>query len=317
MCRNDGCAHVNDGSTATCVKCNSLIQPANWMCDGCGSVNYMLRNQCFSCHAGIQPTWLCMGCRTRSSVYSMDCRKCGEQRQPCAAAHATPHPPARPPAARGGLGGGTARTVVANWCGGGGGAGGQPSAAANATANRRAGARRAGDWMCSVCHKLNHGNRTECFACEAPRRTEAELNGVAGHSAVLGDSNWVCRSCAASNFRTRTSCWQCAAQAPRGGLAPSSGIDQAEAQNRPDIAQEGFQPTEQPGSDGSEKKPPAAEKKVWLSREDQMEDNDWVCARCMHKNFRNQKDCFRCFAPKTVAPVSRVVVKPKVKNFKL
>jgi ribosomal protein L40E len=274
MCRNDSCAHVNDGSTATCVKCNSLIQPANWMCDGCGSVNYMLRNQCFSCHAGIQPTWLCMGCRTRSSVYSMDCRKCGEQRQ--------------------------------------------PSAAANATANRRAGARRAGDWMCSVCHKLNHGNRTECFACEAPRRTEAELNGVAGHSAVLGDSNWVCRSCAASNFRTRTSCWQCAAQAPRGGLAPSSGIDQAEAQNRPDIAQEGFQPTEQPpGSDGSEKKPPAAEKKVWLSREDQMEDNDWVCARCMHKNFRNQKDCFRCFAPKTVAPVSRVVVKPKVKNFKL
>ena len=33
-------------------------------------------------------------------------------------------------------------------------------------------------------------------------------------------------------------------------------------------------------------------------------DCDWVCAKCLHKNFRTQKDCFRCFAPKQALAVA-------------
>jgi hypothetical protein len=126
---------------------------------------------------------------------------------------------------------------------------------------------------------------------------------------AVGDSNWSCRSCGSVNFRTRDCCWQCSAHAPRGAHAVNAGIDDVVG-TRPNIVQEGFQEPTQPKS-------PESERRVWLAREDKMEEADWVCARCMHKNFRSQKDCFRCFAPKSVAPVSRVVVKPKNKNFKL
>ena len=270
MCRAQTCNHVNEGNTAFCTECQGPIQPASWGCE-CGAVNYMLRNVCFSCNVPIRPTWLCMGCRSQTSVYEGQCRSCGEERKMVA-------------------GRGSGR------------------------GSRRAAGSGAGDWICSACRKMNHANRTECFGCELPKQTSDEMTGNAGQIQMVGDSNWTCRSCSAVNFRTRKSCWQCNAVVGRGGGAINAGIDDLDEASKPQIAKEGFQdPSTEDGPGHSEPK----QRKVWLANDEKMEDSDWVCARCMHKNFRTSKDCFKCFAPKVVAPMSRVVVKPKSKNFKI
>ena len=34
---------------------------------------------------------------------------------------------------------------------------------------------------------------------------------------------------------------------------------------------------------------------------------DWVCAKCMRRNFGGTTECGRCMTPKTIAPGSRAL----------
>lgn len=309
LCRNKDCGAENPGTVSTCRECGWKIWPSDWMCSSCGVSNFKMRSECFNCNSPIQPYWHCVGCKKNSSIYEKRCRSCAVKR---------PVP--------------TGNGVNL----GGGGGGGAASSAA-----KRAGSGQ-GDWVCAVCHKFNYARRTNCFSCETPRGGSAEGMPTVSEITPVGDSNWRCHICSALNFRSRTGCWQC--QTTRSNDFASEGIQiQQDFDTAPLIDREGFQTmnAEGAGGGGSSIKDQSEAAKVERRRKaiehaagwsgsgqfdhrrnqggmfhppgtanlaDAADDGqDWVCAKCMRRNFGGTTECGRCMAPKTVAPGSRAL----------
>lgn len=148
-----------------------------------------------------------------------------------------------------------------------------------------------GDWICQGCNAMNFGWRDECYQCASPRLAAAASASSDGWSqGSIGHNNWHCSQCNASNFRTRNDCWQCGTpnQEAGGWSATDSG---------PKFEKEGFQ-------DGSAT-PAEGKMNSWKKS------NDWSCAKCFAKNYKNRSECFKCGAPRmAVAPFRAAVRKP-------
>jgi hypothetical protein len=275
----------------------------DWVCRSkdCGTANDGTRSTCSECSEAIVPSnWNCGTCGATNFKLRSQCFDCRGEIQAawlCLGCkkktsiyemHCRGCNEERPAARGARIGGGR----------GGGGGGNKPA-----------------DWICGTCHKMNFGNRTTCRSCDTPRMmvSSADGDGVGNMAAMrpVGDNNWACRSCQSTNFRTRKDCWQCGGK--RGAhAAPGSGIDE-DANVLPAFSEddEGFKhlsEQERAKQDG---------KKIFVARGDQTDEMAWICAKCLHQNFKHSKDCFKCYAPKAAAPMSRVVVVKKTKSFKL
>eukprot|EP00796_Vickermania_ingenoplastis_P005049 gene5049-3636_t len=149
-----------------------------------------------------------------------------------------------------------------------------------------------GDWLCAACNAMNFGWRTECYQCASPR-TEAAV-GVSGDDgwsqSSASHNNWYCSQCQASNFRTRGECWQC-------GTPNNEAGGWSSTENTPKFEREGFQ-------DG-DAKPAEGTMNSWKKAD------DWACAKCFAKNFKNRTECYKCGAPRmTIAPRRAAIRKP-------
>lgn len=149
-----------------------------------------------------------------------------------------------------------------------------------------------GDWLCGACNAMNFGWRTECYQCASPR-ADAAIGSGAGSDwsqAAASHNNWFCPQCQASNFRTRNTCWQCGtANADAGGWSAGEAT--------PKFEREGFQ-------DG-DAKPAEGAMNAWKKAD------DWACAKCFAKNFKNRTECYKCGAPRmTIAPRRTPIRKP-------
>eukprot|EP00758_Cryptobia_borreli_P001098 Tbor_TRINITY_DN1936_c0_g1::TRINITY_DN1936_c0_g1_i1::g.3523::m.3523 len=279
MCREKACGSTNKGDTDICKACSTKIVPADWECDTCGAKNHWCRGMCFNCHTSIAPSWLCLRCRTRTSIYDVGCRNCS-----------SPRPPVEP------IDPLTLRTDQKGKAGKG----------------RIAGGRTKGiDWMCQGCRSQNFSWRDRCFSCDLVRDATTEEGAGSGGAGgeplmdsdgapmvAVNDNNWLCDSCHASNFRTRTECWQCGRSANGQGAIASS------EDEVPTFAKEGFQA-------GKEDSPASSSiLNAWGSKDK----DEWTCGKCFSKNFKNRSECHRCGVAKTVAVVTkRVIMKKPVK----
>lgn len=150
-----------------------------------------------------------------------------------------------------------------------------------------------GDWLCAGCNAMNFGWRTECYQCASPR-SEASVgvsdSGDWNTSGSVSHNNWFCSQCQASNFRTRNDCWQCGAVNQNAGGWSAT-------ENTPKFEHEGFQ-------DG-DAKPAEGTMNSWKKVD------DWACAKCFAKNFKNRTECYKCGAPRmTIAPRRAATRKP-------
>lgn len=281
MCRNVTCGTVNDGATDTCRTCLTKVSPSNWICEMCTGINYKLRAQCFVCKTAIPLSWQCSSCHKKTSVYDIVCRNCNAER-----------PKMKPTLGKDGL------PLV-----------GSTKVRVSKIART--------DWICLQCHKANHSRREACVKCEAPRPSLApDPNNGHTYAVPIGDNNWTCKGCQATNFRTRNDCWQCGQVNPEG--AASSGID--DSTTAPSIDEEGFQPEKARLETDEERNQKWVSE--WSTGKGQSkigDDAEWICATCMHRNFKENKDCHKCFTPKMVAEVSPLIHKPveKVKVHKI
>lgn len=210
MCREKTCGAANKGNTDKCGTCSVKVTPADWGCDTCGARNHWSRGVCFNCSTPITPSWLCLRCRTRTSIYDEACRNCSSERPPV-----EPVDPAQLRTGHG-RGVGTAR-------------------------------KKGIDWLCQGCRQQNFSWRDTCFSCNMPKDPMAGMatTGSGGSVfdtmdadgapvATVNDNNWHCDSCHASNFRTRTECWQC-------GKSSSAGAAASGGTPTPNFEKEGFQ----------------------------------------------------------------------------
>lgn len=150
-----------------------------------------------------------------------------------------------------------------------------------------------GDWLCAGCNAMNFGWRSECYQCASPR-SEASVGTTEGGDwnspGNVSHNNWYCVQCQASNFRTRNDCWQC------GAINQNAGGWSA-TENTPKFDREGFQ-------DG-DAKPAEGTMNSWKKVD------DWACAKCFAKNFKNRTECYKCGAPRmTIAPRRAAIRKP-------
>ncbi|KAK7199852.1 Zn-finger in Ran binding protein [Novymonas esmeraldas] len=270
MCRNASCGQINPGDEESCLKCGTHIDPTEWECPQCAAVNFHTRASCFNCKTRIPVCWTCTACHGTTSVYDKACRTCGADR-----------PAVEPRSPR----------DVAHRLGG---AGGYVQQAEKGR----------GDWYCSACSALNFSRRQTCFQCHSSRPAptpdaaavmpsysgwgEPASGGGAPAPAPpsVQHNNWICTSCQASNFRTRHNCWKCGLTSGRAGEWSSESVT-------PQFEREGFQ-----SSDGA-KSAEGTMNSTWKVSD------DWLCAKCYSKNFKNRLECYRCGSRKTTLAVPR------------
>nr|CCC93725.1 conserved hypothetical protein [Trypanosoma congolense IL3000] len=278
MCREPRCAVINAGDEENCTACGTHIEPKDWECCHCGAMNHMSRAKCFNCRVTISISWVCSDCRTATSIYERNCRKCEK-----------PRPPTEPK---------EARDIQSQSLSGGRGV--------HPIGGRGRGPMRQ-DWNCVECQGHNFASRTSCFRCGAARSTaDSALSGGIGNNGggfdgatdhVMNHNNWFCRHCQSSNFRTRSNCWQCGRPSSESGATTWSEDDSV-----PHFEKEGFQET-------SDERVAEGQMNTWTKKTD-----DWTCGKCFSKNFKNRQECHKCGATKSVAvPQRRAFVRKPVK----
>lgn len=190
MCRETSCGTLNSGDTMFCVSCKTKIEPGEWDCSMCAAKNHWTRSRCFSCQEAIYPSWSCLSCQSKTSLYDSVCRKCGNSRPPIVPKPIDSTRRSAP-----------FRHTRVDWlCSG--------------CGTKNFGFRT----QCFSCDAPKPGSAA---APDSPSydSTEAPKN--------VNENNWNCKKCGVGNFRTRVDCWQCGQAAT--GMAAATAQSEKES----------------------------------------------------------------------------------------
>lgn len=160
------------------------------------------------------------------------------------------------------------------------------------------------NWRCHICSSLNFRSRASCWQCQTSRlenfgMDEIQIEEHEGSAPAIkkegfqveaegkGDAKSIAKQEDQRKLEKRRKALEHA--------AGWSGTGQFSSQNRNSVAGKGvFHPPGSASIGGS-------------GGEDDDENSDWLCAKCMRKNNAGTTECGRCFSPKSVAPGSRAL----------
>lgn len=317
LCRNKECGAENPGNIAVCRECDWKVWPSDWMCSTCGVSNFKMRDACFNCQSPIQPYWHCVGCKKNTSIYEKRCRSCAVKRPV-------------PTGAGVNVGGGASASAASSSAGKRAGSGQGDWVCA--VCHKFNYARRTncfscetargttadgvptvseitpvGDsnWRCHICSALNFRSRSGCWQCQTARAQDFASEGIqiqenADTAPLIEREGFQTKDDSDSSTRSIKDQSEAAKLERR-----RKAIEHAAGWSGSGQFNHQRHHMNSASSSGGMFHPPSS---THLGDQTMMDDGgDWVCAKCMRRNFGGTTECGRCMAPKTVAPGSKAL----------
>merc|ERR1719382_494203 len=131
---------------------------------------------------------------------------------------------------------------------------------------------RPGDWTCPNCGANVYASKTKCYRCQTLKPGFQQGAAPVNDKIDVRPGDWTCDNCGANVFATKMACYKCQAPKPlrymgntmMGGFVGAGGEGAAR---------------------GGDVRP-----------------GDWTCSNCGANVYATKTNCYRCQAPKPLAP---------------
>jgi len=131
---------------------------------------------------------------------------------------------------------------------------------------------RPGDWTCPNCGANVYASKTKCYRCQTLKPGFQQGGAPVNDKIDVRPGDWTCDNCGANVFATKMACYKCQAPKPlrymgntmMGGFVGAGGEGAAR---------------------GGDVRP-----------------GDWTCSNCGANVYATKTNCYRCQAPKPLAP---------------